>query len=296
MSQPSEEKLQECALNTDRELWSRETQEEPFLPWAKIFMTGGDEGLGICFRGHCIVKPLEEWHALALASLEAEKRVEVPGQPPEQVDARLERFIGARSMAWALEEEGQQRLSTFPAYIDEFSLTVTDRISTDEVSEARRGFATETKTGEPKPPEQVEGLERPKGLELERLRLILEHECWDETDLEFVKQFTEGPHYPMLFKLIDHATALEAKLREAEAKLLKVQNTFHAQLDHSSAQGRAMSQSFLDLLSKLTASESRAERLEKALDKVERINCDAGMCFSEAIEKICIEALAKKEA
>lgn len=54
----------QAAQNTDKELWSRETQAEPYKPWASVFLTK-DEALGICFKGLCIVKPLEEWHLLS---------------------------------------------------------------------------------------------------------------------------------------------------------------------------------------------------------------------------------------
>ncbi len=54
------------AQNTDRILWQRETQEEPFLGYASVGLTKED-ALIVCVGGSCIVKPLEDWHEQAQA-------------------------------------------------------------------------------------------------------------------------------------------------------------------------------------------------------------------------------------
>lgn len=56
-----------AAQNTDKRLWARESSkegEEPYKQWASVFMTQNDEGLGICVGGHCIVRPIEQWHKM----------------------------------------------------------------------------------------------------------------------------------------------------------------------------------------------------------------------------------------
>lgn len=50
-----------AAQNTDRQLWSRETQAEPFKSYASIHVTK-EGAIGICLGGLCIVRPIEDWH------------------------------------------------------------------------------------------------------------------------------------------------------------------------------------------------------------------------------------------
>lgn len=52
----------EAAMNTDRELWRSEEGEHPYC---SIHVTEYG-GVGINLSGHVIVRPLADWHALAL--------------------------------------------------------------------------------------------------------------------------------------------------------------------------------------------------------------------------------------
>jgi hypothetical protein len=61
--------------NTDRHLWPQ-VSDEADAP--SLFVTGNGEGIGINVRGHVFVKPLREWHALAVQS-------RAPAQPAAQI-------------------------------------------------------------------------------------------------------------------------------------------------------------------------------------------------------------------
>lgn len=52
-----------AAENTDRLMW-REERDDPFAASLHVTKSGG---IGINVGGHVIVKPLREWHALAVA-------------------------------------------------------------------------------------------------------------------------------------------------------------------------------------------------------------------------------------
>lgn len=54
--------------NTDRELW-REREGDYYAD--SLFVTEGG-GIGIDCGGHVIVKPIREWHRLALAHAQAD--------------------------------------------------------------------------------------------------------------------------------------------------------------------------------------------------------------------------------
>ena len=57
------------AKNTDRELW-RERPEDYYAP--SIFVTEGG-GIGINVDGHVIVKPVRDWHRLAMQEWKYDK-------------------------------------------------------------------------------------------------------------------------------------------------------------------------------------------------------------------------------
>ena len=65
----------QVATNTDTTLWVEPPPlETPFAPQSSIHVTQGD-GIGIQVGGHVIVKPLREWHALAVREHAASQQI-----------------------------------------------------------------------------------------------------------------------------------------------------------------------------------------------------------------------------
>ena len=57
VSQPAE--------NTDKEVWSRDTQEEPFLSYSSISINKDNTRMTLCLGGYCCTMSIEQWHKIA---------------------------------------------------------------------------------------------------------------------------------------------------------------------------------------------------------------------------------------
>lgn len=93
--------------NTDRHLWPQ-VSRDAYAP--SLFVTADGEGIGINVGGHVFVKPLREWHALAVQS-------RTPAQP-EQVPKAWFCFVPSppgeeeplRIRAWTTDAERAKRI------------------------------------------------------------------------------------------------------------------------------------------------------------------------------------------
>lgn len=94
---------QQTCLNTDRELWRR-VAGDYYSPRLWLVEHNGKDGIGMDVGGHCIVMPIEMWHALAAP---------VPGSAIEQAYAkgRLDQFVRMKNerpadpIYWDMHEE-----------------------------------------------------------------------------------------------------------------------------------------------------------------------------------------------
>lgn len=50
----------------EKEVWSRDTQEEPFKKYASIRIHNDDSAMTLCLGGHCATMTIEQWHEMAM--------------------------------------------------------------------------------------------------------------------------------------------------------------------------------------------------------------------------------------
>jgi len=52
--------------NTDKEVWSRDTREEPFQSYASVRINQNNSAMTLCLGGTCCTMSIDKWHKIAM--------------------------------------------------------------------------------------------------------------------------------------------------------------------------------------------------------------------------------------